>query len=423
MSNDPRIQRERSGARAPLAVVIGDVNLVRPLGAAGVPVAVVLEDPHASVAWSRYCKARIRVPSFVTEPEAAVAALCRFGAGLAARPVLLFQGDADLLAVSRHREELAHHYRFAIASEELVEDLADKVRFAALAERVGLPVPQTLCWRKGSSERPRSSRFPCIVKPASRSRWFGSPLLRTAAEGSPKAIHVPTAERLDRLLPLLERHQTDFVIQEAVPGGEEQIVSYHAYVRPDGTLAAEFTGRKRRTVPRTYGLSSFVEITDDPEVLNAGRDVVLEKLDLRGVAKLDFKRHPETGELFLLEVNPRFTLWHHPAALAGVNIPELVYRDLALDAPPSGPARRARPGVRWVSVAQDLRALPQYREAGELTLPRWLMEVALAQSREDLFGPDPLPGLVEGLGTARRWATRALARARALLPQGEREGA
>ena len=43
-------------------------------------------------------------------------------------------------------------------------------------------------------------------------------------------------------------------------------------------------------------------------------------LGLRGVAKLDFKR-TAAGELVLLEVNPRFNLWHLPGAVAGVNLP------------------------------------------------------------------------------------------------------
>ncbi|MBI5548814.1 MAG: ATP-grasp domain-containing protein, partial [Deltaproteobacteria bacterium] len=343
--------------------------------------------------------------------------LLRFGERLAAPAVLYPQGDQDLLAVSRHRDALARHYRFALPSAELVEDLVDKLRFAALAERGGLPVPATRCWRRGEPGSFDWQRFPCVVKPASRIEWFGSPLQRSAAGGTQKAILIESALELARLAPLLEQHETDFVIQEAVPGGEEQIVSYHAYVRPDGSTVAEFTGRKRRTAPRTYGLSSFVEITDDPEVRRAGREV-LDRLALHGVAKLDFKRHPETGELFLLEINPRFTLWHYPAALAGVNIPLLVYRDLTRGARPIEPVLSGRPGVCWVNVAQDLRALRQYRAAGEITLSRWIAEVTRAEAREDLLGPDPLPGLLEALGTIQRMAARALAYARHLLPAG-----
>ena len=61
---------------------------------------------------------------------------------------------------------------------------------------------------------------------------------------------------------------------------------------------------------------------------------IVERLALTGVAKLDFKRDPQ-GNLRLLEINPRFNLWHHAGAIAGVNIPALVYADLAgLPRPP-----------------------------------------------------------------------------------------
>src|SRR6266480_5798567 len=71
---------------------------------------------------------------------------------------------------------------------------------------------------------------------------------------------------------------------------------------------------------------------------------LVRRLGLRGVAKLDFKRAPD-GQLYLLEVNPRFTLWHHLGARAGVNIPALVYADLA--GLPRGRVLQARAGVRW----------------------------------------------------------------------------
>ncbi len=43
-----------------------------------------------------------------------------------------------------------------------------------------------------------------------------------------------------------------------------------------------------------------------------GRNIV-ERLGLTGVAKLDFKRDMQ-GKLKLLEINPRFSLWHHAGA-------------------------------------------------------------------------------------------------------------
>jgi len=64
---------------------------------------------------------------------------------------------------------------------------------------------------------------------------------------------------------------------------------------------------------------------------------------LTGVAKLDFKRDLQ-GNLRLLEINPRFNLWHHRGAIVGVNIPALGYADLTglLRPPPI----RVKAGIR-----------------------------------------------------------------------------
>ena len=63
-----------------------------------------------------------------------------------------------------------------------------------------------------------------------------------------------------------------FVVQTRISGPETCIDSYHVYVDAGGSVAGEFTGRKIRTYPPRYGYSTAVEITDDPEVRELGRD-------------------------------------------------------------------------------------------------------------------------------------------------------
>ena len=107
------------------------------------------------------------------------------------------------------------------------------------------------------------------------------------------------------------------------------------------------------------------------------------------MAKLDFKRAP-SGRLYLLEVNARFNLWHLPGAVAGVNLPALVYADLAgLPRPPVGPIR---PGVTWSVPWFDLMAA---RDEG-VSLPRWLAWQARCDTRHVMSLDDPMP-FVRGL--------------------------
>jgi predicted ATP-grasp superfamily ATP-dependent carboligase len=191
----------------------------------------------------------------------------------------------------------------------------------------------------------------------------------------------------------------EVLVQEAIPGPESSIESYHAYIDASGEIAGEFTGRKLRTYPRRYGYSTAVTITQSGEVTALGREIS-RRLGLRGVAKLDLKRDPD-GRLRLLEINPRFNLWHHPGALAGVNLPALVYSDLAGIPRPASP--RSRPGVRWCSLAHDLQAA---RSEG-MSPARWLRWVLACEAKSGFAWDDPLP-----LPRATFWRLRRMARTR-----------
>jgi predicted ATP-grasp superfamily ATP-dependent carboligase len=364
---------------------------------------MITADPRSSATLSRYCSTLIATPSFVEDPEGATVALLAWAGKQAEPPVVFYQGDHDLLAMSRYRRRLAPHIRCVLPPENLVEDLVDKLRFAALAERLALPVPPTLSLRRGASFEPdarRWDRFPCVLKPAMRTHWFGSALQLAAIGTTQKALRIESRGELEHLLPLLATHETDFIVQAAIEGGEERILSYHAYVRPGGEVVAEFTGKKVRTSPRRYGVSTYVEITDDPTLKQLGRRL-LERLGFCGVLKMDFKQSERDAQIYLLEINPRFNLWHHPATVAGLCLPELFYRDCI----EPGSARASgsmRVGVRWISPREDRRALDEYRAVGEISLARWFFQIVTADVNEDFTLRDPLPGLAEIVGIAKR---------------------
>jgi D-aspartate ligase len=352
--------------------------MVRALGLAGIQTAVVTRSPATH---SRYVAERIEWADNWGDP----ARLLRNVLGYAARcdepPPLFYQHDGDLAFVSRNREALREGTRFVVGDGKLVEQLMDKTRFAGLAERLGLPVPRTAVVRArpGTDAPDLALEFPVIVKPLCRVDLIWKPLA-----GTSKAIRLDTAEGFRGLWPLLAEAECDVVVQELVPGGEERIESYHAYVDSDGAVAGEFTGRKVRTFPREFGHTTALEITDCDDVRSVGR-WCMERLGLVGVAKLDFKRAPD-GSLSLLEVNPRFNLWHLPGAVAGVNLPALVYADLV---GVERPAVRARPraGVRWTVPWHDLRAARSWGTG----MARWAAWQLRCETRHVLSLDDPMP--------------------------------
>jgi D-aspartate ligase len=370
--------RKDVGGR-PLACVLGDTDLIRPLGLAGIRCAV-LARPDSPKAQSRFVDARVKWADNWDQTDRMLENLLDFAATAAEPPILFFQNDGDLLFVSRNRSTLARRFRFRIVDRELVEALVDKSRFVELAHRSALPIPATSVLRvTGGPHTPDlPSEYPVIVKPLTRRDAMWRPLA-----GLAKALVVESPSAMAELWPRLVAAEQDVLVQELIEGGEERVESYHAYVDDDGAVAGDFTGRKIRTLPPRFGQTTALEITDTGDVRELGRRCV-DALGLRGVLKIDFKRAP-SGRLFLLEVNPRFNLWHLPGAVAGVNLPALVYADLAgTPRPPTGPARA---GVRWSHPSRDLASA---RLSGEGTVP-WLAWQARCETRHMVAADDPMP--------------------------------
>jgi predicted ATP-grasp superfamily ATP-dependent carboligase len=114
-----------------------------------------------------------------------------------------------------------------------------------------------------------------------------------------------------------------------------------------------------------------------------GRALV-QRLQLRGVAKFDFKRAPD-GRLYLLEVNPRFNLWHHLGALAGVNLPAMVHHDLMGQSKPE--TRTAVAGLRWCRAWQDVLAARH----SQIKTTSWLRWTISCEAKRLLALDDPMP--------------------------------
>jgi D-aspartate ligase len=376
----PHVSRpQQTALPAPTAVacVMGDMDLLRPLALAGIPCAVVSR-PGVPSLYSRYAQSRLAWDDYSNNIEGLLDALISFGKAQSEPPVLFYEEDGQVLLVSRFRERLAQAFRFVVADATLVEDLLDKARFQVLAERHGLPVPAARRFDPAALEpADLGLRFPVIIKPLTRlDPWNDSFGLR-------KALCIEDAEALRSLWPQLRAVGLELLAQEFIPGTESRIESYHCYVDQQGGIAGEFTGRKIRTYPLSYGHTTALEITEADDVRRQGRAVV-ERLALTGVAKLDFKRDPQ-GNLRLLEINPRFNLWHHAGAIAGVNIPALVYADLA--GLPRPPATRVTAGVRWCRIWKDFPAA----RAGGMPLTTWVSWALACEAKSTLSWDDPLP--------------------------------
>ena len=119
----------------------------------------------------------------------------------------------------------------------------------------------------------------------------------------------------------------DPLIQELIPGGDDELYGLGSYVAEDGEPLGLFSGRKLRQTPPTVGSGRVCEAVWVDEVVDQGL-AYIRGLGFHGISQIEFKRDPRDGVYKLMEINPRIWQWHGLAAAVGVDVPRIAYWDL-----------------------------------------------------------------------------------------------
>jgi D-aspartate ligase len=292
---------------------VNGLAAIRSLGRAGIPVRAVDHRPSALGFRSRYARP-VPSPDPAVEPEAYVEVLAGQEPG-----VLLPTHDPPLNAVARRRERL-EGFRFPFPSWDVLERIQDKRGQLEAAAAAGIDTPETRYPQSAAEARAAADElgYPVLVKPAHPvgfKQRFGRQAFRSEDAGE-----------VDRAY----RDAEEFVpmVQELVPGGDEELYTLGSYLRDDGEPLGLFSGRKLVQVPPLVGTCRVGESVWVQEVVDAGLRL-LRELRFHGISQVEFKRDPRDGRFKLMEVNPRLWQWHGLAAACGVDLPLIAYRDLA----------------------------------------------------------------------------------------------
>ena len=293
--------------------------------------------------------------------------------------------------------------------------MLDKDRTYALARSAGLPTPATWTLRDldDLARIDGDVPFPCALKPAESHLW------RRHAGATSKAVVVHDRYELDRESRRWLGKGLVMLVTEIIPGPEEAFASYYSYLDPSGRPILHLTKRKLRQNPPGFGRGCYHVTEWVPEVAELGL-AFFQRVGLRGLGSVEFKRDSRDGSYKLIECNHRMTAANEQLRRAGVDLALLLYNRAA--GLPDPPLQRWSHGVRlWYPLA-DLRALRRLRSDGELTVAQWVRSVAHRQHLAVFRWSDPLPSVGYGLARLIRLGRRLARRAEASPRDPSEEG-
>lgn len=359
------------------------VSAARSLAALGVRVHV-LGGPEEPVRASRACTSYTPVPE---GPGLVQRYLEALEEGPRAGVVLPCDDDGVEL-VARHRATLQEWGYLPVEGDDAIMlAMLDKERTYELSRKIGIPTPVTMTVRSREDAEQAAATFdyPCALKPVH------SHLFVQQVHGPDKLYRVTSPDELLAKYDELADLGLEFLVTELIPGPDTDFCSFYSYLLPDGTPLYRLTKHKLRQVPIAAGLTCYQETVREPEVAELGLQF-FQGIGLRGVGNVEFKRDSRDGQWKIIECNHRFTLAQEIVRLAGIDVPLIAYRRaVGLPVEPVEDYDL----VRMWSPIQDVRSFVQYRDAGELTLSRWVGSLMTRWHLPMLDLRDPLPSVVD----------------------------
>ncbi len=229
--------------------------------------------------------------------------------------VLIPMGDATAEFMSKNKNELLKLSQFKIPSYNDFMKGYDKNQLMSLCREKGYPHPKTIDLSQIQYDNPSnftSFPFPGLLKPNCTTGGRGMCL-----------IYCHT-DLLD-IYPRIRKKYGECHLQQFIREGGKQI-KLQLYVNEDGELLQSSVLEKVRWYPVKGGSSCCSVSVRSPKMVELCHNILID-INWVGFADFDAIEDPDTGELLIMEINPRLPACIGAAINAGVDWGQVIVDD------------------------------------------------------------------------------------------------
>jgi D-aspartate ligase len=335
----------------------------------------------------------------IHSPDVLIARINNIAAAHPDHELILFTNlDWHVRTLAQHRDKIDPRWLQPFCDLATFDRVSSKTAFAQICDEVGVRTPFTIAvgFTAASASgtvtpaealaaiRERGLEYPLIGKPSTSADWF-----EVAFDGKQKIHHFTSEAEVVAVLDALSAKQypSEFLIQEFVPGDETHMRSLTAYRDRAGevTLLAGGQVLLEEHTPGTLGIPAAILTEVDDEAL-ADAVKILDASNYYGFANFDYKVSSRDQGRVFFEANPRIGRNNYYVTAAGVNVAEVVARDVLPEHYEAhrdpGETETATPTGQILYSVVPYRLLMKYIKA-----PALRATVTAAKKRSGIFHP------------------------------------
>lgn len=247
----------------------------------------------------------------------------------------MFDTSAEFLSRNKEKIEDEFGIKCAVPTFSLFIIANDKQRLMEVCEKNNLCHPKTRELKAGHlKEVADYVGFPAMIKP-------------NFSGGAKGIVKVESIHELNEKFPGIEKQFGACTLQEYVDQ-PDYYFNVMLYRNKKGETAGYTIIKIRRYFPLKGGSSCYCETIEHPALLQQCEDV-LEKINWVGFADFDVLEDRRTGELKIIEINPRTPSSLQASLAAGVNFGQIMVAD-EFDLPMPKFEYKVGQQVRWMGL-------------------------------------------------------------------------
>ncbi len=322
---------------------INNLGVIRGLARKGISITLLDVDPSSMVRRSRFINERLICPNPHNSEAAFIEFLIKLGRRIDHQPVIIPTGDAEVMALSKHKDELDAYFRIPVSSFDIVDLLVNKKRFFLDISLKGIPCPKSYFPNSDDEARYIAGHIECpfIVKSA-----YSHEFIRRFHK---KVFVIHSISEFETAIELLNASQLDYFLQEIIPGNS--LFLFYGYFSRKSVPLGLCGYDKVRQFPIDFGIGTICRSVIRPQPINLAIKF-LSDIQYHGLAEPEFKFDPRDGQFKLIEINTRSVTQTLLANACGVPVEYLAYLDLIKEN--VEPLTSATEGILWIDEINEM---------------------------------------------------------------------
>lgn len=305
--------------------------LIQSLGRRGIPV-YALDTKKSIGTRSKYAQ-YIQVADPLDNERLFIDQLIELAKKIKGKPLLLPTNDHWSEAISRHKDLLSEYCVVSASDISVTELLLDKEKFAYWCMEKEITVPKAYSINQLNT-KDIVIDYPIAIKANARRRSSDGV---NNKEWASKADYLRfnicnSASDINKYTAIAENNNIPVFVQQLVNGRSDSMRTIGIFSNA-GKVKGILYGRKVRGYPAQYGDCIVGEANAVPSWARELVEFVCKELNYTGIAEFEVMIDINSGEKYLIEINPRSWSWVGIAPHAGVDLAWIAYKELILDEP------------------------------------------------------------------------------------------